>query len=168
VSKIATLKPAFNKDGTVTAASSSSIADGAAALVVMSAKAADTRGLKPLARVLAYASHAHEAEWFTTAPVGAIRKVLGQLGWKPHDADLYEINEAFAVVTMAAMRDIDIDHARVNVHGGACALGHPIGATGARILTTLLYALRRRGGKRGIASLCIGGGEAVALAVELL
>jgi|SRR5580704_7519384 acetyl-CoA C-acetyltransferase len=168
VSKIATLKPAFNKDGTVTAASSSSISDGAAALVVMSAKAADTRGLKPLARVLAYASHAHEAEWFTTAPVGAIRKVLGQLGWKPHDADLYEINEAFAVVTMAAMRDIDIDHARVNVHGGACALGHPIGATGARILTTLLYALRRRGGKRGIASLCIGGGEAVALAVELL
>ena len=168
VSKIATLKPAFNKDGTVTAASSSSISDGAAALVVMSAKAADTRGLKPLARVLAYASHAHEAEWFTTAPVGAIRKVLGQLGWKPHDADLYEINEAFAVVTMAAMRDIDIDHARINVHGGACALGHPIGATGARILTTLLYALRRRGGKRGIASLCIGGGEAVALAVELL
>ena len=168
VSKIATLKPAFNKDGTVTAASSSSISDGAAALVVMSAKAADTRGLKPLARVLAYASHAHEAEWFTTAPVGAIRKVLGQLGWKPHDADLYEINEAFAVVTMAAMRDIDIDPARVNVHGGACALGHPIGATGARILTTLLYALRRRGGKRGIASLCIGGGEAVALAVELL
>jgi acetyl-CoA C-acetyltransferase len=168
VSKIATLKPAFNKDGTVTAASSSSISDGAAALVVMSAKAADTRGLKPLARELAYASHAHEAEWFTTAPVGAIRKVLGQLGWKPHDADLYEINEAFAVVTMAAMRDIDIDHARVNVHGGACALGHPIGATGARILTTLLYALRRRGGKRGIASLCIGGGEAVALAVELL
>jgi acetyl-CoA C-acetyltransferase len=168
VSKIATLKPAFNKDGSVTAASSSSISDGAAALVVMSAKAADTRGLKPLARVLAYASHAHEAEWFTTAPVGAIRKVLGELGWKPHDADLYEINEAFAVVTMAAMRDIDIDHERVNVHGGACALGHPIGATGARILTTLLYALRRRGGKRGIASLCIGGGEAVALAVELL
>jgi acetyl-CoA C-acetyltransferase len=167
VSKIATLKPAFDKDGTVTAASSSSISDGAAALVVMSAKAADARGLKPLARVLAYASHAHEPEWFTTAPVGAIRKVLGQLGWKPHDADLYEINEAFAVVSMAAMRDIDIDHARVNVSGGACALGHPIGATGARILTTLLYALRRRGGKRGIASLCIGGGEAVALAVEV-
>jgi acetyl-CoA C-acetyltransferase len=168
VSKIATMKPAFNKDGTVTAASSSSIADGAAALVLMSAQTAASRGLKPLARVLAYASHAQEPEWFTTAPVGAIRKVLTQLGWKPHDADLYEINEAFAVVTMAAMRDIDIDHARVNVNGGACALGHPIGATGARILTTLVHALRRRGGKRGIASLCIGGGEAVALGLELL
>lgn len=168
VSKIATMKAAFNKDGTVTAASSSSISDGAAALVLMSAQTAASRGLKPLARVLAYASHAQEPEWFTTAPVGAIRKVLTQLGWKPHDADLYEINEAFAVVTMAAMRDIDIDHARVNVNGGACALGHPIGATGARILTTLVHALRRRGGKRGIASLCIGGGEAVALAVEVL
>ena len=168
VSKIATMKAAFNKDGTVTAASSSSISDGAAALVLMNAQTAASRGLKPLARVLAYASHAQEPEWFTTAPVGAIRKVLTQLGWKPHDADLYEINEAFAVVTMAAMRDIDIDHARVNVNGGACALGHPIGATGARILTTLVHALRRRGGKRGIASLCIGGGEAVALAVELL
>jgi acetyl-CoA C-acetyltransferase len=167
-SKITSLKPAFNKDGTVTAASSSSISDGAAALVLMSAKTADARGLKPLARVVAYASHAHEPEWFTTAPVGAIRKVLAQLGWKPHDVDLYEINEAFAVVTMAAMRDIDIGHARVNVAGGACALGHPIGATGARILTTLLHALRRRGGKRGVASLCIGGGEAVALAVEML
>ena len=168
VSKIATMKPAFNKDGTVTAASSSSISDGAAALVVMSAQTAAERGLKPLARVLAYASHAQEPEWFTTAPVGAIRKVLTQLNWKPHDADLYEINEAFAVVTMAAMRDIDIDHARVNVNGGACALGHPIGATGARILTTLIHTLRRRGGRRGIAALCIGGGEAVALAVETM
>jgi acetyl-CoA C-acetyltransferase len=168
VSKIATMKPAFNKDGTVTAASSSSISDGAAALVVMNAQTAAAKGLKPLARILAYASHAQEPEWFTTAPVGAIRKVLTQLGWKPHDADLYEINEAFAVVTMAAMRDIDIDHARVNVHGGACALGHPIGATGARILTTLVHALRRRGGQRGIAALCIGGGEAVALAVEVM
>jgi acetyl-CoA C-acetyltransferase len=168
VSKIATMKPAFSKDGTVTAASSSSISDGAAALVVMSAQAAAERGLKPLARILGYASHAHEPEWFTTAPVGAIRKVLTQLNWRPHDADLYEINEAFAVVTMAAMRDIDIDHARVNVNGGACALGHPIGATGARILTTLIHTLRRRGGRRGIASLCIGGGEAVALAVETL
>jgi acetyl-CoA C-acetyltransferase len=168
VSKIATMKPAFGKDGTVTAASSSSISDGAAALLVMNGQAASERGLKPLARVLAYASHAQEPEWFTTAPVGAIRKVLTQLNWKPHDADLYEINEAFAVVTMAAMRDIDIDHARVNVNGGACALGHPIGATGARILTTLLHTLRRRGGRRGIASLCIGGGEAVALAVEML
>ncbi len=168
VSKITTLKPAFAKDGTVTAASSSSISDGAAALVVMSARTAASRGLKPLARILAYASHAQEPEWFTLAPVGAIRKVLSQLSWKPHDADLYEINEAFAVVTMAAMRDIDIDHARVNVNGGACALGHPIGATGARILTTLVHALRQRGGKRGIASLCIGGGEAVALAVEVV
>ena len=167
VSKITTMKPAFSKDGTVTAASSSSISDGAAALVVMSAQAAAERGLKPLARILGYASHAHEPEWFTTAPVGAIRKVLTQLNWRPHEADLYEINEAFAVVTMAAMRDIDIDHARVNVNGGACALGHPIGATGARILTTLIHALRRRGGRRGIASLCIGGGEAVALAVEI-
>jgi acetyl-CoA C-acetyltransferase len=168
LSKIPTMKPAFNKEGTVTAASSSSISDGAAALVLMSAEKAAERGLKPLARVLAYASHAQEPEWFTTAPVGAIRKVLTQLNWKPHDADLYEINEAFAVVTMAAMRDIDIDHARVNVNGGACALGHPIGATGARILTTLIHTLRRRGGRRGIAALCIGGGEAVALAVEML
>ena len=168
VSRIPTMKPAFSKEGTVTAASSSSISDGAAALAVMSAQAAAERGLKPLARILAYASHAQEPEWFTTAPVGAIRKLLTQLNWKPHDADLYEINEAFAVVTMAAMRDIDIDHARVNVNGGACALGHPIGATGARILTTLIHTLRRRGGRRGIASLCIGGGEAVALAVEIL
>jgi len=168
VSKIATMRPAFNKDGTVTAASSSSISDGAAALVVMNAQTAAAKGLKPLARIVAYASYAQEPEWFTLAPVGAIRKVLAQLNWKPHDADLYEINEAFAVVTMAAMRDIDIDHARVNVNGGACALGHPIGATGARILTTLLHTLRRRGGKRGIGSLCIGGGEAVAVAVEML
>jgi acetyl-CoA C-acetyltransferase len=166
--KIPTLKPAFSKDGTVTAASSSSISDGAAAIVVMSAAAAQARGLKPLARVLAYSSQAQEPEWFTTAPVGAIRKTLAKLGWRPHDADLYEINEAFAVVSMAAMHDLDIDHARVNVNGGACALGHPIGATGARILTTLLHALRRRGEKRGIASLCIGGGEAVALAVEMI
>jgi len=168
IAKITTMKPAFNKDGTVTAASSSSISDGAAALVLMKADTAAARGLKPLARVLAWSSHAQEPEWFTTAPVGAISKVLKQLGWKPHDADLYEINEAFAVVTMAAMRDIDIDHARVNVNGGACALGHPIGATGARILTTLTHALRRRGGQRGIASLCIGGGEAVALAIEIV
>ena len=168
LSKIATLRPAFSKDGTVTAASSSSISDGAAALVLTSAAAAQARGLKPLARVLGYASHAQEPEWFTTAPVGAIKKVLAQLNWKPHDADLYEINEAFAVVAMAAMREVDIDHARINVNGGACALGHPIGATGARILTTLLYALRHRRGRRGIAALCIGGGEAVAMAVELL
>jgi acetyl-CoA C-acetyltransferase len=168
VSRIRNLKPAFGKEGTVTAASSSSISDGAAALVVASAEVAAARGLKPAARILAQASHAQEPEWFTTAPVGAIRKVLTRLGWKPHDADLYEINEAFATVTMAAMRDLDIEHARVNVDGGACALGHPIGATGARILTTLIHTLRRRGGRRGIASLCIGGGEAVAVAIELI
>ena len=167
LSRISTLKPAFGKDGTVTAASSSSISDGAAALVLMSAAAARSRGLTPMARVLAYASHANEPEWFTTAPIGAIQKTLAKLGWRPHDADLYEINEAFAAVTMAAMREVDIDHARVNVNGGACALGHPVGATGARILTTLLHALRRRGGKRGVASLCIGGGEAVAVAIEM-
>jgi acetyl-CoA C-acetyltransferase len=168
VGRIPTMKPAFSKDGTVTAASSSSISDGAAALVLASGAAARARGLKPLARVLAYASHAQEPEWFTTAPAGAIKKVLARLNWKPNDADLYEINEAFAVVAMAAMRDVDIDHARVNVNGGACALGHPIGATGARILTTLIHALRARRGQRGIASLCIGGGEAVAVAVELM
>jgi acetyl-CoA C-acetyltransferase len=168
VSRIPSMKPAFSKDGTVTAASSSSISDGAAALVLASGEAARARGLKPLARVLAYASHAQEPEWFTTAPGSAIKKVLARLNWKPNDADLYEINEAFAVVAMAAMRDVDIDHARVNVNGGACALGHPIGATGARILTTLIHALRARRGQRGIASLCIGGGEAVAMAVELV
>ena len=168
VEKIPSLKPAFGKDGTVTAASSSSISDGAAALVLMSSAAAKARGLKPLARVLAYASHSQEPEWFTIAPVGAIKKVLAKLGWRPHDADLYEINEAFAAVTMVAMKDVDIDHARINVNGGACALGHPIGATGARILTTLIHALRANGKKRGIASLCIGGGEAVALAVEVI
>ena len=167
VEKIPSLKPAFGKDGTVTAASSSSISDGAAALVLMSSAAAKARGLKPLARVLAYASHSQEPEWFTIAPVGAIKKVLAKLGWRPHDADLYEINEAFAAVTMVAMKDVDIDHARVNVNGGACALGHPIGATGARILTTLIHALHANGKKRGIASLCIGGGEAVAVAVEV-
>jgi acetyl-CoA C-acetyltransferase len=168
IEKIPSLKPTFGKDGTVTAASSSSISDGAAAVVLMSSAAAKARGLKPLARILAYASHSQEPEWFTTAPVGAIKKTLSKLGWRPHDADLYEINEAFAAVTMAAIRDVDIDHGRVNVNGGACALGHPIGATGARILTTLVHALHCRGGKRGIASLCIGGGEAVSLAVEVV
>lgn len=168
IEKIPSLKPAFGKDGTVTAASSASISDGAAALVLMSSAAAKARGLKPLARVLAYSSHSQEPEWFTTAPIGAIKKTLARLGWRPNDADLYEINEAFAAVTMAAMRDIDLDHLRVNVNGGACALGHPIGATGARILTTLIYALQKQGSKRGIASLCIGGGEAVAVAVEVV
>jgi acetyl-CoA C-acetyltransferase len=166
LSKISSLKPAFAKDGTVTAASSSSISDGAAALIVMRESTAKARGLKPLARVVAYASHAHEPEWFTTAPIGAIQKTLTRLGWKPNDVDLYEVNEAFAAVTMAALRDVDIDPARMNVNGGACALGHPIGATGARILTTLAHALVRRDLNRGIASLCIGGGEAVAVAIE--
>jgi acetyl-CoA C-acetyltransferase len=168
IEKIPSLKPAFGKDGTVTAASSASISDGAAALVLMSSAAAKKRGLKPIARVLAYSTHSQEPEWFTTAPIGAIKKALAKLGWRPHDADLYEINEAFAAVTMAAMRDVDLDHSRVNVNGGACALGHPIGATGARILTTLIYALQKQGSKRGIASLCIGGGEAVAVAVEVI
>jgi len=167
LTKIATLKPAFRKDGTVTAASSSSISDGAAATVLMSAAEAARRGVKPLARIVGYASFAREPEWFTTAPAGAIQKLLAQLGWKPSDPDLYEVNEAFAVVTMAAMRDVGFDHARTNILGGACALGHPIGATGARIVTTLVHALRARGGGRGIASLCIGGGEATALAVEV-
>jgi acetyl-CoA C-acetyltransferase len=168
IEKIPSLKPAFGKEGTVTAASSSSISDGAAALVLMSSAAAKARGLEPLARVLAYASYSQEPEWFTIAPVGAIKKVLSKLGWRPHDADLYEINEAFAAVTMVAMKDVDIDHSRVNVNGGACALGHPIGATGARILTTLVHALHANGKKRGIAALCIGGGEAVAVAVEVI
>ena len=166
ISRIPNLKPAFSKDGTVTAASSSSIADGAAALVLMSASAAGAAGATPLARVVAYASHAHAPEWFTTAPAGAIRRVLEKAGWNAAAVDLYEINEAFAVVTMAAMRDVGLAHARVNVNGGACALGHPIGATGARIMTTLVHALRARGLKRGVASLCIGGGEATAIAIE--
>jgi acetyl-CoA C-acetyltransferase len=166
--RIPALKPAFSKDGTVTAASSSSISDGAAALVLMRESAAVERGLKPLARILAYASHAQEPEWFTTAPCGAVRKVLERLGGHARDIDLYEINEAFAVVTLAALRDLELTTSRVNVNGGACALGHPIGATGARILVTLVHALRRRGLSRGIASLCIGGGEAVALAVETI
>jgi len=168
VSRIPTLKPAFAKDGTVTAASSSSISDGAAALVLMREDAARRRGLKPLARIVGYASHAQEPQWFTTAPVGAIKQALTKVGWATRDVDLYEINEAFAAVTLAAIRDLDLDGARVNVNGGACALGHPVGATGARILATLVHALKARGARRGIASLCIGGGEAVALAVETL
>jgi len=168
IGKISTLKPAFNKDGTVTAASSSSISDGGAALVLTTADHARKLGRTPLARVVAHASHAHEPEWFTTAPGGAIKKVLTKAGWQAKDVDLYEINEAFAVVAMAAMHDVGIAHDKVNVNGGACALGHPIGATGARILTTLIYALKARGLKRGVAALCIGGGEATAMAIELL
>ncbi|MGH8129358.1 MAG: acetyl-CoA C-acyltransferase [Steroidobacteraceae bacterium] len=167
VDKIPNLKPAFGKDGTVTAASSSSIADGASALLLARAGAAAKTRLAPLATIVAHASHAHAPEWFTTAPGGAINTVLKRAGWQAGDVDLYEINEAFAVVTMAAMKDVGIAHDRVNVHGGACALGHPIGATGARILTTLIHALQRRGKKRGLAALCIGGGEATAVAIEL-
>ena len=168
IAKIPTLKPAFKKDGTVTAASSSGISDGAAALVLARESYAAAQGRKPLARILGYASFAREPEWFTLAPVGAMQKLLAQLNWQAKDVDLYEINEAFAAVTMAAMRDLDLDHQKVNVNGGACALGHPIGATGARIMTTLLYALRARGKQRGIASLCIGGGEATAIAIEVM
>jgi acetyl-CoA C-acetyltransferase len=168
INKIPTLKPAFAKDGTVTAASSSSISDGAAALLVVSASAVRQHNLKPLARIVGYTSHAQAPEWFTTAPVGAIKSLLAQTGWAAGDVDLYEINEAFAVVAMAAIHDVGLDHAKVNVNGGACALGHPIGATGARILTTLVHALRNRNLKRGVTSLCIGGGEATALAVEIV
>ncbi|WP_337881858.1 acetyl-CoA C-acyltransferase [Chromobacterium haemolyticum] len=168
VDKIPTLKPAFKKDGTVTPANASSISDGAAALVLMTAEEAARRGLRPLARIVGHATHAQEPGWFTTAPVEAIRKLLAQASWSAGDVDLYEINEAFAVVTMAAMHDLGLPHDKVNVHGGACALGHPIGASGARIIITLLSALRQRGGKRGVASLCIGGGEATAMALELL
>ena len=165
--KIAGLKPAFAKDGTVTAANSSSISDGAAALVLMRHSTARERGLAPLAFIRGHATHAQESAWFTTAPVGAINKLLPRVGWQVGDVDLWEINEAFAVVTMAAMRELSLPHERVNVHGGACALGHPIGATGARIVVTLLGAMRQRGARRGVASLCIGGGEATALAIEL-
>jgi acetyl-CoA C-acetyltransferase len=168
IDKIPTLKPAFRKDGTVTAAASSSISDGASALVIASAAAAQARGARPLARIVSYASHAQAPEWFTTAPAPAIRKALDKAGWKASDVDLYEINEAFAVVTMATAQDLGLDMARVNVNGGACALGHPVGATGARLLTTLVHALLRRGLKRGVASQCIGGGEATAMAVEII
>jgi acetyl-CoA C-acetyltransferase len=166
--KIPGLKPAFRKDGTVTAANSSSISDGAAALVMMRRSSAERRGLAPLAVVMGQATHAQEPGWFTTAPVAAIGKLLGRVSWSAKDVDLYEINEAFAVVTMAAMQEHGLPHEKVNVHGGACALGHPIGASGARILVTLIGALRKRGLRRGVASLCIGGGEATAMAVELV
>ena len=165
--KIPTLKPAFRKEGTVTAANSSSISDGAAALVMMRRSTAERRGLAPLALVLAHATHAQAPNEFTTAPVGAIGKVLERAGWQAKQVDLFEINEAFAVVTMAAMKEHGLPHDKVNVHGGACALGHPIGASGARILVTLIGALRKYGLKRGVASLCIGGGEATAMALEL-
>jgi len=164
--KIPQLKPAFRKDGTVTPANSSSISDGAAAMVLMRRSAADQRGIAPLARIIAYSTHSQEPQWFTTAPVGAIRKLFERTGWNPKTTDLFEINEAFAVVAMAAMHDLGLPHDKVNVHGGACALGHPLGASGARIMVTLLAALEKYGLKRGIASLCIGGGEATAIALE--
>ncbi|MBB4265686.1 acetyl-CoA C-acyltransferase [Roseospira visakhapatnamensis] len=165
--KIPQLRPAFRDGGTVTAANSSSISDGAAALVLTRASIAEARGWTPLARVVGHATHAREPNWFTTAPIGAIETLLERIGWSKDDVDLWEVNEAFAVVTMAAMRDLSIPHDVMNVHGGACALGHPIGASGARIVVTLLNALRRHGQRRGVACLCIGGGEATAMAVEL-
>jgi len=165
--KIPTLKPAFRKDGTVTAANASSISDGAAALVLMRRSTAERRGLKPLAVIVDHATHAQDPAWFTTAPAGAIRALFARTGWSVGEVDLYEINEAFAVVTMAAMHDLALPHEKVNVHGGACALGHPIGASGARIIVTLLGALRKQGRRRGVASLCIGGGEATAMGIEL-
>jgi len=166
--KIPGLKPAFKKDGTITAANASSISDGAAALVLMRESTAARMGCKPIARILGHAVHAQAPEWFTTAPIGAINKVLAKTGWKPGDVHLWEVNEAFAAVTMAAMKELDLPHDKVNIHGGACALGHPIGASGARIVVTLLGALRKTGGKRGVAALCIGGGEATAMALELV
>jgi len=165
--KIPSLKPAFRKDGTVTAANSSSISDGAAALVLMRRSTATKRGLAPLATIVGHTTHAQEPGWFTTAPVGAMKKLLARTGWSAGQVDLFEINEAFAVVAMAAMQELGLPHEKVNVHGGACALGHPIGASGARIVVTLIGALRKYGGKRGVASLCIGGGEATAMAIEL-
>ncbi len=166
--KISSLKPAFKKDGTITAASSSSINDGAAALVLMRESTAKELGCKPLARIVAHATHAQEPEWFTTAPVGATQKALKKAGWTAADVDLWEVNEAFAVVPMALMAELGVPRDKVNVNGGACALGHPIGASGARILVTLLHALQARGGKRGLATLCIGGGEGTAMAIEMV
>jgi acetyl-CoA C-acetyltransferase len=166
--KVPQLKPAFRKDGTITAASSSPISDGAAALVLTRASLAAGLSCRPLARIRAHAVHAQEPNWFTTAPIGAIARVLEKCGWSAGDVDLWEVNEAFAAVTMAAMHEYRIDHERINVHGGACALGHPIGASGARIVVTLMGALRRRGLRRGVAALCIGGGEATAIALEMI
>jgi acetyl-CoA C-acetyltransferase len=167
LNKIPSLKPAFKKDGTVTAASSSSISDGAAATVLMTAEHARSHGLEPLARVIGHVTHSQTPEWFTTAPVGAIDRLLQRIGWSVDQVDLFEVNEAFAVVAMAPMRELGVPHAKLNVNGGACALGHPIGCTGARIVVTLIHALRARGGGRGVAALCIGGGEATAIAVEI-
>lgn len=168
IAKIPTLKPAFKKDGSVTAASSSSISDGAAITVLMRADEAQRRGIAPLARIVGHVTHSQEPEWFTTAPVAAIKTLIGKIGWQLDEVDLFEINEAFAVVAMTPIAELGISHDKVNVNGGACALGHPIGASGARLVVTLVNALRTRGGKRGIATLCIGGGEATAIAIELI
>ena len=168
IEKIPTLRPAFAKDGTITAANASSISDGASALVVTSSDVAANKGLNPLAKIVAYASNSQHPSEFTIAPVGAIQKVLNKTGWNAQDVDLWEINEAFAMVTMCPIDDFKLDPEKVNIHGGACALGHPVGSTGSRIILTLIHALKRTGGKRGIASLCIGGGEATAVAIELL
>ena len=168
IEKIPSLRPAFSQDGSVTAANSSSISDGAAALVLMRQLEAERRGLTPLARIAGHATHAQEPAWFTTAPIGAVNALFKKTGWDKADVDLFEVNEAFAVVTMAAMRELDLPHDKVNIHGGACALGHPIGASGARILVTLISALQKTGGKKGVAALCIGGGEATSMAVELV
>ena len=167
IAKIPSLRPAFKKDGTVTAASSSKISDGAAATVLMSAQKADAMGLKPLATIISHATYSQDPEWFTTAPIGAIQLVLKKADWSVDEVDLYEVNEAFATVAMVAMKELEIDHSKVNVNGGACALGHPIGASGARIVVTLINALKQRGLKKGVAALCIGGGEATAIAIEL-
>lgn len=166
--KIPSLRPAFAKDGTITPANSSSISDGASALVLMKESEANARGLKPLARIVAHSSNSHEPELFTTAPIGSIEKVLAKAGWTKDDVDLWEINEAFAMVTMLAIQGLDLDHAKVNVHGGACAQGHPIGSTGSRIMVTLMHALQQHGKKKGVASLCIGGGEALSVAIEAM
>jgi acetyl-CoA C-acetyltransferase len=168
IDKIPQLKPAFMKDGTITAATSSSINDGASALVLMRESTAKKHGLKPIAKIVAHTRHSQEPNWFTTAPVGAIEKLYAKTGWSTKEVDLFEINEAFAAVAMAAMKEHDISHDKINIHGGACALGHPIGSSGARIIVTLLGALKKTGGKRGIAALCIGGGEATAMAVEMM
>jgi acetyl-CoA C-acetyltransferase len=168
LAKMPQLKPVFKADGTVTAANSSSISDGAASLILMTAANAKKRGLTPLAKIVAHATHAQAPQWFTTAPIDAIRKAMNKAQWSPKDVDLYEINEAFAVVAMAAIKQLELNPAQVNIHGGACALGHPIGASGARILVTLIHALKQQGKKRGIAALCIGGGEATAMAIELI
>jgi len=168
IEKIAQLKPAFKKDGTITAATSSSINDGAAALVLMRESTARKHGLTPIAKIVAHTRHSQEPNWFTTAPVGAIEKLYAKTGWSSKEVDLFEINEAFAAVAMAAMKEHDIPHEKINIHGGACALGHPIGASGARIIVTLLGALKKTGGKRGVAALCIGGGEATAMAIEMM